>query len=475
MFVLPSGRDRVELRLQVRDAAEGRGLHDPVRRGVERDDAELVLRGERGRGPQDRLLADVGLLDALDAGATHAALERVAVAGVHRARLVDDDDERHVGLLLPVADAHVDRERLLERRVGVAAGAVRPRPADGHQASPEVADVDLERGHRLVRQPQPRDIHEDDRVVLRERREVGRQRLGDHGVHELALGLERRHQLGRDVLVALDDEHLGLALDDRVRVGAVVLVERVEGRLDDDPEAQEPGIRGRERERQAVLPRVEGHGLGLGQLAVDVQAGRGRLRGGRRDVGGDLDRLAEPGRGRGRQPLHEHLVAAAEPDQVRLDLDPARGGQRRLRLAGSGGVVAVREEDDPLLGIVGEQGGGEPERRADVGRGGDRGRGDPVDLGELGGEPLDERVAAERDDARHVLVALRLERLAHVGERVLAALRPDGVGQVDDEHDGEAVDRQDELEPGEGRHERPQQADPDAQRHPTPSLAQAAA
>ena len=34
-----------------------------------------------------------------------------------------------------------------------------------------------------------------------------------------------------------------LALDDRVRVGAVVLVERVAGRLDDDPEAQEPGVR----------------------------------------------------------------------------------------------------------------------------------------------------------------------------------------------------------------------------------------
>ena len=53
-----------------------------------------------------------------------AAVERVAVAGVHRARLVDDDDERDVGLLLPVADAHVDRQRLLERRLLVAAGAV---------------------------------------------------------------------------------------------------------------------------------------------------------------------------------------------------------------------------------------------------------------------------------------------------------------------------------------------------------------
>ena len=61
-------------------------------------------------------------------------------------------------------------QRLLERRVGVAAGAVRPRPADRHEPAPEVADVDLERGHRLVGEPEPRDVDEDDRVVVRERR-----------------------------------------------------------------------------------------------------------------------------------------------------------------------------------------------------------------------------------------------------------------------------------------------------------------
>ena len=142
------------------------------------------------------------------AAVAHAALERVAVAGVHRARLVDDDDERHVGLLLAVAHAHVDGERLLERRVGVAAGAVGPRPADRHEPAPEVADVDLERRHRLVGQPQPRDVDEDDRVVLREPGEVGREGLRDDRVHDLPLGLERRDELGRDVLVALDDEHL---------------------------------------------------------------------------------------------------------------------------------------------------------------------------------------------------------------------------------------------------------------------------
>ena len=117
--------DARDLALQVVDAAERLRADDPVGLLVERHDAELVALGQRRGGAQDRLLADVDLADPADPGAAAlAALERVAVAGVHRARLVDDDDERDVGLLLAVAHAHVDRQRLLERRLLVAAGAV---------------------------------------------------------------------------------------------------------------------------------------------------------------------------------------------------------------------------------------------------------------------------------------------------------------------------------------------------------------
>ena len=74
-----------------------------------------------------------------------------------------------------------------------------------------------------------------------------------------------------------------------------------------------------------------------------------------------------------------------------------------------------------------------------------------------------------------VLVRLGGERLAHVRERVLAALRPDRVGQVDDEHDREPVDREHELEPGEREHERGQQPDPDRERRAPPARAEAPA
>ena len=80
-------------------------------------------------------------------GDAAVAVGGVAVAGVHRARLVDDDDERDVGLALAVAHVHVDRQRLLERRLLVAAGAVRVRAADHHQAAAEVAREDLQRQH----------------------------------------------------------------------------------------------------------------------------------------------------------------------------------------------------------------------------------------------------------------------------------------------------------------------------------------
>ena len=180
------------------------------------------------------------LTPAIPRAAAHAVAEAVAVAGVHRARLVDDDDERDVGLLLAVADAHVDRQRLLERRVGVAAGAVAPRAADHHEAPAEVAHVDLERRQRLVRQAEPRHVDEDDRVVVREAGEVRRERLGDDRVDLLALGLERRRRAAAATSSSpLTTSDARLALDDRVGVGPVVLVERVPGGLDDDPEAQE--------------------------------------------------------------------------------------------------------------------------------------------------------------------------------------------------------------------------------------------
>ena len=70
----------------------------------------------------------------------------------------------------------------------------------------------------------------------------------------------------------------------------------------------------------------------------------------------------------------------------------------------------------------------------------------PVDLAELLGQALDERVLAERDDARLVALGHHLERLAQEREGVLAAVRADAVGQVDDEHGREPVDGQDELE-----------------------------
>ena len=103
----------------------------------------------------------------------------------------------------------------------------------------------------------------------------------------------------------------------------------------------------------------------------------------------------------------------------------------------------------------------------------ERGGRDAVDLGELRREPLHERVAAERDDARDVLVLLREQAVAHERERLLAARRPHRVGQVDDEDDREPVDREHELEPGQRADEQRQQQHPDRERRAAPSRARA--
>ena len=108
-----------------------------------------------------------------------------------------------------------------------------------------------------------------------------------------------------DGLVAGQDERPRLALDDRVRVGAVVLAERVAGGLDDDAERVKPASVGVDVEGHAGDARVERDALGGDLLAVGEQPDRGRLGDRRADLGDGLDRLAEVGRGRRRQPLDE--------------------------------------------------------------------------------------------------------------------------------------------------------------------------
>ena len=95
--------------LQVRGLPERLCLDDPVSRIVERHDTEFIARGQGCGRSQDGLLADIDLAHPLElAAAALPSRERVAVAGVHRAGLIDDHDECHVRLLLAIADAHVD-------------------------------------------------------------------------------------------------------------------------------------------------------------------------------------------------------------------------------------------------------------------------------------------------------------------------------------------------------------------------------
>ncbi len=397
------------------------------------------------------------------------------MAGRHRARLVDDHDEGHVGLLLPVADAHVDGQRLLDRRLLVAAGAIALRPADHDQALAEIAHVHLERRQLAVAQAESRHVDHDDAVVAGEAGEVGRQRLGHDAVHGLALALERRDELGRDLVVAGEHERPRCALDDGVRIGAVVLAERVASRFDDDPEGMEPGLGRRHLEGHGRGAGLEVDRLRLDQRTVREEPHRRRLGDRRPNRGDGLDRLAEVGRRRGREPLDQHLVDRSGPDPARLDHDTLRRGERRLGLPAAGRVVAVGEQHDPLLRPVWEEGRGQSQGGADVGRRLDRDRRDPVELVHVRRQPLDERLLAERDNPGDVTVRLVGETLAQERDRVLAAGIPDGIRQVDDEDRGQPVDRQDHLEPGECQDQDREQCRPHQERDPPAPRSQMAA
>ncbi len=326
-----------------------------------------------------------------------------------------------------------------------------------------------------VRQPDAWHVDQHDAVVRRECREIGRELLGDHRVDLLALRDQCVDQLRGHGLVAGQDQGPRLALHDRVRVGPVVLAERVAPGLDDHPERVEARLRGLDVEDDASDPGLQVQALGVGDLAVHEQADRRRLRDRRADLGDRLDRVPEVRRRRRDQPLDEHLVRGAQPDQARLDPDVACRGQRGLGLPAAGRVVAVGQQDDALLGVVGEQRAGQPQRGADIGRRTNRGGGESIDLAEVRWQALDQRLLAERDDPGHVPVRDDVEGLAQERQRVLAAVVPDRVREVDHEHRREPVDRQDDPETGEREDERDQQHRPDDEGDPPPSRPEPAA
>ena len=175
-------------------------------------------------------------------------------------------------------------------------------------------------------------------------------------------------------------------------------------------------------------------------------------RDGRRDRHLDLDVLADA-RGGGRvDALDDDLIGGAEADDVRLDLDTARGGQRGLRLAAAGGVVAVGDEHDALLRLVGEERRGEAQRATDVRRGCRRARtrsGRGRSARRAAAPPAPRRRTRRWPPGRRPRPLL--QRVADEGEGRFAAGAGRRVGEVDHEDRGQPIDRPHDREAGEGQ------------------------
>ena len=146
-----------------------------------------------------------------------------AVAVGHAPGLVHDRHHRHVRRALAVADRHVHRQRLLERRVEVAAGAVALAPAEHHQAPPEIANVGLDRGHRRGSEGVGGHVVEDEAVVAGQARERRRDAVRRDDRHLQLAVLEGRDEVGGALGIVGGDEDLRWAGDEHVGIGGVVL------------------------------------------------------------------------------------------------------------------------------------------------------------------------------------------------------------------------------------------------------------
>ena len=368
------------------------------------DDAELVALGQRRRRPQDRLLADVDLAHAADAASRRpAAVERVAVAGVHRARLVDDDDERDVGLLLAVADAHVDRQRLLERRLLVAAGAVAVRAADHHQALAEVAHVDLQRGQLRGRTAGSAARR---RARCCRRSRARRSRSGaprgrscrPAGAALCSAATSSAATSSSPARTSVRGSPLTIVLESARSFWAERVARRPRRRRGTCGSRRRCGLTSNVTR---VTPASSCTAAWRPRLAVGEEADRRRLGDGRADVGHGLDRLAEVRRRRRRQPLDEDLVGGAEPDQPRLDLGCRAWRRGRPR---PGRRRSCRCRRTAARSASGRRRGTAPSRAAARA---------PMSVADVTGveairsisrevrrQPLDEGLLAERHDAR---------------------------------------------------------------------------
>ncbi len=192
---LQAGVDvRVAVRAEAEPVADGaevdrRGPDRPVSVPIEGHDPELVGRRQRLGRAEDRLLGDVDLLEAALAGRVgRIAAVTGAVAVGHAPRLVNDRHHRHVRRSLAIAHRHVHRQRLLERRIEVPAGAIALASAEHDEAPAEIADVGLDRGHRR-----------------------GAERVGGHVVQDQAVVRCQTRERRWDA-VRWDDRHLLLTV-----------------------------------------------------------------------------------------------------------------------------------------------------------------------------------------------------------------------------------------------------------------------
>ena len=268
-----------------------------------------------------------------------------------------------------------------------------------------------------------------------------------HGHLEAPLA-ERCNEVGGSGCVIGCDEDLRLPGHEHVGVGGVVLRETIDRGLDDGAEDVEARLGCRHREGQSRDAGLQLEIAGGDRRAVRQQPQRGLRADRRAQPHHQVDGLADPCARRRIHRVDQHLRGrlVGRGHDVEPDAASCRRGNRVIGLPRR--VVAIGQQDEPLLEAARQDRGSQADRGRNVGRADDRlGLG----VGELiqrRWQPIDQRVRPEDDDPRRVA----LRHLAHAGPCPIDELLTGGVEHrgrsVEQEHDAQPVRRKRESRAG---------------------------
>ena len=349
----PYARDDADRGCRIADAL---ARHDDVRRVVECDDAELVEARHRLDAGDRRRVRHV-LLDASCAG-HHCA---------HRSRTIDHQRDACAHEVACGGRVHLHGHRLRHVALDPAARAERTVAPCHHESAAEVVHVRAQHPVGGVVDRIPGHVRQDHRVVRRERRHIRTELLWRHHINADPSCPKRAHERIALGACRVHHKHAAIALDDHGGRSNIVLRDRIRARrvgLERHPEPPRTRKFHRERDLDGVRAWIERHAATAARrvrVKVKWLVILPEVEGAHRAT---LAPHKHPHRcglteARARRQPHtfNHRLALVHVlERKDIDRYPVRSRKLRHALDAACGLVAVRDEQDPVHGVRWQEG-----------------------------------------------------------------------------------------------------------------------